>query len=598
MTDLLRQVLQHAEQTPQQLCVRTHSARVAEGQRDFQQVAEAAGRAAGAWRARGIEPGDLVALIGTHHLDFYASWLGAVWAGAVPTVLAEPSVRIDRKVYWQRLDALLEHNRARHLALDPRYAPGGSEEASRAPSTAVESSVLQDAVITYEELAGAAEEPPPVPDAQSEDLLLLQHSSGTTGLQKGVMLSHGAVLRHARAYNEVLRMGRRDVVASWLPLYHDMGFIACFILPLLTATPVIWLSPFEWVANPGLLLEAVTRHRATLTWLPNFAFSFLAQRVRSEELDLSSLRAVIDCSEPVTTEALEAFQRQFAEHGLRREALQTCYAMAENVFAVTSTSARTGIKTLSVERDTWQREHRAVPTSPSQPREDTVELVSSGVPVPGCRVRIVDEAGAEASPGQAGRIVIHSSFLFDGYYQRPELNQDLFDGDGFYDTGDLGFVDADGHLFVTGRRKDLIIVGGRNVYPQDVEAVASEVAGVKAGRVVCFGVTLPDLGTEGLVLLAETDEPEATWPELRRRLRASVPTRLDLDLFDVRVQPPGRLRKSTSGKLARDGNRQWYLDGRFGPPPQLGPRQVGPRQSNPPVPRPGSPSDSRSGESE
>ena len=166
--------------------------------------------------------------------------------------------------------------------------------------------------------------------------------------------------------------------------------------------------------------------------------------------------------------------------------------------------------------------------------------------------------------GSAGRVLIRSPFLFSGYFRRDDLNASLFDREGFYDTGDLGYVDEQGHVYITGRMKDLVIIGGKNVYPQDVEQVVNEVPGVHAGRVVSFGVSMRGLGTEGLVVLVESDEPGETWSEIGERIRRAVPGRLDIDVVDARVVERGKLRKSTSGKLARGGNREWYLAGIFG----------------------------------
>jgi fatty-acyl-CoA synthase len=509
-------------------------------------VAAGAGRAAAGLAARGVSRGDIIVMVGTHHVDFYAVWLGAVWLGAVPTVLAEPSVRIDKALYWARLREQLARIDAKLLAVDPRV----ELEAGTASAT-------------YEALVSTSAAPPARVTPQADELLMLQHSSGTTGLHKGVMLSHGAVMGHAEAYLPTLGLRHDDVVASWLPLYHDMGLIACFVCPLIAGVPVVWLSPFEWVTSPALLLKAIAKHRATLTWLPNFAFAFLAQRAR-DPVDLSSLRAAINCSEPVTSEAVMAFEQRFTRDGLRPNTTQSCYAMAENVFAVTATRLGEPAKTVRVDAAAWRDEHRAVAGGQGPVH------VSSGRVVPGCEVRVVGADGRALPSGRAGRLLIRSQFLLSGYFRRDDLNIGLRDAEGFFDTGDLGWLDADGELFVTGRAKDLVIVGGRNIYPQDIEQIANETLGVHAGRAVCFGVAVPRLATEGLVVLAESDLPEAEWPEVERRLRASVPARLDLDLSDVRVVAPSSLRKSTSGKLARSGNREWYLEGRFGlVPPHL-----------------------------
>jgi acyl-CoA synthetase (AMP-forming)/AMP-acid ligase II len=346
-----------------------------------------------------------------------------------------------------------------------------------------------------------------------------------------------------------------------------MGFIACFVTPLLLGVEVVWLSPFEWVANPALLLDAISRHRATLAWMPNFAFAFMAQRAKAEprQYDLSSVRALVNCSEPVSQEAMQAFAERFDSDGFSPAALQTCYAMAENVFAVTTSSDDCPPRYLSLDRAIWHNEHRAV--AAAKEASGAITHVSNGTCVADCELRVVNDQGHEQPAGRAGQILIRSPCLFTGYFRRDDLNLNLFDEGGFFNTGDLGYIDELGHVYITGRLKDLIIIGGRNIYPQDVEQVVNQVPGVHAGRVVSFGVRMRELGTEGLVVLVESDEPEAAWDEIAQQIRKAVPGRLDIDVVDARVVQRGRLRKSTSGKLARVGNREWYLNGTFGKVP-------------------------------
>jgi acyl-CoA synthetase (AMP-forming)/AMP-acid ligase II len=526
--------------------------------RTWREVVEGAARVAGFLSERGVQRGDVVVLMGTHHADLHANWLGCVWLGAVPSVLAEPSVRIDREVYWSRLHALLDRIDARALLTDSAIVVDVTWPGDRPR-------------FTFEEAAGQGTSRAPLVEPRERDLLLLQHSSGTTGLHKGVMLSHGAVMRHSESYCRALDLHGNEIFASWLPLYHDMGLIACFVTPMMAGLPVVWLSPFEWVASPSLLLHAVSQYRATHVWLPNFAFSFLAQRVRepSGHFDLSSLAAVINCSEPVTREAMDAFAVRFAPDKLSRASIQACYAMAETVYAVSTSNSAKPPVTRYVDKTAWAEAHVARLALAGTPPERTIVHVSNGVPVEGCEVRIGPVGGGSGrlDACAAGRIWVKSTFLFDGYFRRPDLNADLFDAEGFFDTGDLGYVDEGGHIFVTGRVKDLVIIGGRNIYPHDVEATVNEVPGVHPGRVVVFGVPHRGLATEGLVVLMESALPEEKWPEVIRGVRRRVASQADLDLLDARVVSKGSLRKSTSGKLARGGNREWYLEGRFGPTP-------------------------------
>jgi acyl-CoA synthetase (AMP-forming)/AMP-acid ligase II len=277
---------------------------------------------------------------------------------------------------------------------------------------------------------------------------------------------------------------------------------------------------------------------------------------------------------------MQAFCDRFVPDGFRPESLQTCYAMAETVFAVSTSDAHCRPRLRRIYRGAWQTEHRAVAVNDPLPMEpigggaeairstsEAIVHVSNGRCVPDCEVRIVDNDGQPLPRCSAGRVLVRSSFLFSGYFRRDDLNTGLFTDDGFFDTGDIGYLDEESHVYITGRRKDLVIVGGKNIYPQDVEESAAGVPGVHPGRLVCFGVEQRSLATEGLVLLLESDEPESDWVQLAQRVRKAIPARLDVDLLDVRVVARSTLRKSTSGKLAREGNRQWYLEGRFGAVP-------------------------------
>lgn len=550
MRSVVDAVLAHAAVRAGAPCFHFIPAHGAEVTRSWLDVAHGMARAAAGLAALGVRRGDVVVLIGTHHPDFYAVWLGAVWCGAVPTVLAEPSVRVSREVYLDRLRAVLERVQARTVATDPTL----EVPAALLPETAV---------VSYTSLATSVAAPSARVEPTEGDLLLLQHSSGTTGLHKGVMLTHGAVAAHATSYRAVTELGEGDVVASWLPLYHDMGLIAAFVGPLLAGAAVAWLSPFAWIASPQLLLDAVEKHRATHCWLPNFSLLVLARRCR-RRASLASLRHVVNCSEVVTADAMRTFAERFTPDGLDPKALATCYAMAENVYAMTSTTRDDPPRTRAVDRARLRDEHMLTSALAGRP---SVELVSSGRAVQGVDLKVVDDAGRVLPPDVVGRVLVRSSFLLRGYFRREDLNGSLVDADGFFDTGDLGALDADGHLTVTGRRKDIIIVAGKNVYPQDVEQVADSVGGIRPGRAVAFGVHLTARGTDGIVVVAESDADLGTWPTLARELRVAVASALDLELLDVRIVPRQTLRKSTSGKLARSGNCAWYLQGRFGPLP-------------------------------
>jgi acyl-CoA synthetase (AMP-forming)/AMP-acid ligase II len=393
---------------------------------------------------------------------------------------------------------------------------------------------------------------------ESDDIVLLQHSSGTTGLQKGVALSHRAVFNQLDAYGKALSLNSRDVIVSWLPLYHDMGLIAGFLMPILSGIPLVLNSPFDWVRAPQRLLQAVSQYEGTLSWLPNFAYNFCTQKIRDhyiEGLDLSSWRAVINCSEPVHWESHQAFYERYKVYGLKLEALQTSYAMAENVFGVTQSDLARPPKVEEIDREVFMTERRA---SPPVEGHQAMKMMSSGKPISNTRIRILDDGGKEVPDGKVGEIALQSDCMLTGYYNRPDATEKAM-CEGWFLTGDYGYVSG-GEVFVSGRKKDMIIVGGRNVYPQDLESLSYEVPGVHAGRSVAFGLFNPEAGTEDVVIVAEVDSEEAAEQQkIADLIRQHVTKNSAIALRYVKVVGPKWILKTSSGKTARAANKEKFL---------------------------------------
>ncbi len=518
-------------------------------------------RAAGyahALQASGIQPGDLVALVLQHGEDVLFSFWGALLIGAVPSIFPFLTEKLDRDIYFKSVQALVQHEAVRVIITYDALQPALTEHLSRTPTL--------KAILNKDDLpisAGNVNDYLGTFPAQPTDTAFLQHSSGSTGLQKGVMLSHQAVMNQIRAYATAIRLRDDDVVVSWLPLYHDMGLIAGFILPIVCGLKLVLMSPFHWVRAPHTLLTAIHQHAGTLCWLPNFAYSFMASRIREADLaglDLSSWRAAVNCSEPVQAASHHAFMQRFAPYGLQQNALTTCYAMAENTFAVTQGGIDSALRVDFVERDTLTTARRAIPAPPDSA---TVQaFVSNGVPIPNTAVRIVDEDHHPLPERHVGEIVIKSDCMLSGYYARPDLTAAAL-RDGWYITGDMGYL-ADGELYITGRKKDLIIVGGKNIYPQDIENLLNDVAGVHPGRVVCFGVPNPELGTEDIAIIAEVAgdldaaDRVQTAPILRG-IRARIAQHTDVSARYVQLVDKKWLIKTSSGKIARAANRDKFL---------------------------------------
>jgi len=373
-----------------------------------------------------------------------------------------------------------------------------------------------------------------------------------------VALSHRAILNQIDCYSQTIRLAPGDVIVSWLPLYHDMGLIASFVMPVLRRVPLVLMSPFDWVRAPQKLLQAVSHYRGTLTWLPNFAYNFCAQKIRDRDLegvDLSGWRALVNCSEPTYWSSHHVFAERFAKYGLRAEALTTSYAMAENVFAVTQSGMDGPVAVDEIDQRALIADRVA---RPGQGVDHTLKLLSSGRPLPNVRVRVVDGEFHDMPERHLGDIALQSDCMLTGYYHRDDATRSAF-RDGWYLTGDLGYW-ADGQLYVTGRKKDLIIVGGKNVYPQDLERLAADVPGVHPGRVVAFGVFSEEAGTEDVVVVAEVDTDDA---DERQRLADEIRLRIargsDVTLRHAHVVGAHWLLKTSSGKTARSANRDKYL---------------------------------------
>ena len=525
----------------------------------YRQLFEGAAGFAAALDQAGVQCGEVVILILQHGEDLPFAFWGAILHGAVPSIMPFLTEKLSPESYRRSLRALFEVTAPAAVITYPEFV---GEVRQAIPDQSSVRVVLDAGKIhpvscnDTSHLGGLTRSP--------ADSVLLQHTSGTTGLQKGVELSHRSVFNQIDSYASAIHLYSRDVIVSWLPLYHDMGLIAGFILPVLRRIPLVLSSPFDWVRAPASLLAAISQYRGSLVWLPNFAYNFCAQKIRArdlEGLDLSSWRAVINCSEPMHWRSHQQFLDRFQPYGLSPDALATCYAMAENVFAVTQGGIDAPVRLDVIEQAAFLKQGEARPCLPGQPE---MKLLSAGTPISGTQVRIVDEGRRELPERRLGEIAIRSNYLLSGYYNRPDLTASAF-ADGWYLTGDLGYM-AEGDLYITGRKKDLIIVGGKNIYPQDLERLAGEVEGIHPGRVVAFGVFNEQIGTEEVVLVAEADElsPGNLSPEqaqaLADQVRLQITRSSDIALRYVKIVERGWLLKTSSGKVARNANRDKYLE--------------------------------------
>ncbi len=503
-------------------------------------------------RGNGVISGDTVIIVMPQGISQMAVFMAALYLDAIPSILAYPNFKVDPSKYRFGLSGVSANLKARLVVVDDAFPEELLEHIRSGDRCAV--------VRTGADLPSQQTEFTAAPDP--DQIAFIQHSAGTTGLQKGVGLSHAAVLRQINHLASALQLTSEDRIYSWLPLYHDMGLIACFMLPLICHLPVVMQSPTDWVMQPGTMVKLISDYRCSLAWIPNFTLQFLARSTRPEErsqCDLSSLRMLINCSEPVRAASMDEFLAAFGSCHLRPHVLQSCYAMAETVFAATQsgTNGRPGPVRVWVDAGVLRKNHLAASAEPNAP--GAICFVSSGSGLPGTQIYIISENGDRLPSGSVGEIVIHSDAMLDGYYNRPDLTAKAL-RHGSYWSGDLGF-ERDGELYVIGRKKDLIIVGGENIYPQDIEEIISSHPSIHDGRAIAIGVFNSRLGTQEIIAVAEVNDDKdlKNALEIERELKMAVKSELAVAVRAIYIKPPKWIIKSTAGKPARSTTRKKLL---------------------------------------
>ena len=498
------------------------------------------------FRELGLKKGDRVALILPDPDAFVLAFIGALTAGLVPVPMYPPMTLAKMEAYGETVRHILASSGARALVTVPSLEP---MLRAHLVDVAREAGTVSDGVrvILDAELEGDLPEKAVAPcEISIDDLAFLQFTSGSTRMPKGVMVSHRNLSANAHAIMfDGLHATSKDRGVTWLPLYHDMGLIGFVIAPAFAQVAVKFLPTLTFIRRPSLWLDAVHKFRGTITFAPNFAFALAARAVsdeQSREWDLSCLKAIGCGAEPIQPETLRNFVARFSSKGLRSEALLPCYGLAEATLAVTFGSTAEVMRTEKLDAASMHRGEAVLVDGADGP-----EIVSCGRPLPGFELEVRGAEGARLAERMVGEVWVRGPSVMTGYFGQPDATAEVLDGE-WLCTGDLGYLVA-GELFVCGRTKDLIIIHGKNFYPQDVERIVSETEGLRPGQCVAFARAGVD--GEECVVVAEANSASIDPREVASKVKLRVRAELGLPVAEVVLIKRNTLPKTSSGKVRR-----------------------------------------------
>ncbi len=520
-------------------------------------IERASARFGGALQSLGMKKGDRVALVLPDNADFVFAFLGATRAGIIPVPIYPPTGLGKLSGYLENTLHIVERSGAKVLVTSAEIRRILGTVQSRAPELTK--------VCDVETLKAMREELKPEKIAL-DDVCFLQFTSGSTSRPKGVTLTHENLAANVHVIMDLgLGVQSFDSAVSWLPLYHDMGLIGFVLAPLFHVNTITFLPPLLFLKRPAKWLEQMSKRRGTISFGPNFAYALCVKRIKETEmegLDLSSWRVAGCGAEPIRAENLRAFAEKFERIGFSEKAFVSCYGMAESTLAVSFSKLGSGVVVDTVDGDSLWSKGKAEATEPT--RDHAAPIVQCGSAFEDHDIAVFAPEDAEsASPlpeRTVGELRLRGPSVMRGYWNEPELTREAFAG-GWLKTGDLGYL-ADGNVHVCGRSKEVIIVNGRNYYPQDLEWEASRVEGVRKGNVIAFGTLKPSYDRERVVIALETGVPAGPGREaLRGEVRKAVQQGIGLTVDDVVPVDIGVLPKTSSGKLQRAKTRELYENG-------------------------------------
>jgi acyl carrier protein len=507
----------------------------------------------------GLAPGDAVAIMLPTCREYLFCFYGTLLAGGIPVPLYPPARLTTIEDHLTRHVGILKSAGTAIMVTVPEAKPIAWLLRAQVGSLR--------AVLTTRELSETVKGYTPV-RATAGQIGFLQYTSGSTGQPKGVVLTHANLLANVRAMGRAARVTSEDVFVSWLPLYHDMGLIGGCFATMYHGFPVVLMSPLAFLSRPSQWLRAIHRHRGTISGGPNFAYELCLKRIPEHELeglDLSSWRFAFNGAEPVSPETMTAFSEKFSRWGFRPGSMAPVYGLAECSVGLAFTPPGEPWRVDLLDRERFSATGEAIAARPGDPAP--LKVVSCGEVLPGHDVRVVDAAGLEVADRNEGVLQFRGPSATSGYYHNPEATKLLFAGE-WLNTGDRAYLSG-GHIYLTGREKDIIIRGGRNVSPYELEEAVGDIPGVRRGCVAVFGSHDPEGGTERVVVLAETRElAPGRHSEIQARINELAIGLIGAPVDDVVLAPPHTVPKTSSGKIRRVAAREYYERGPSAVKPQ------------------------------
>ncbi|GGB18370.1 acyl-CoA synthetase [Sphingomonas metalli] len=519
----------------------------------FAELREDALAAARRLIAAGVKPEDRIALVAETSAEFAALFFGTVYAGAWPVPLPLPTSFGGRDSYIDQLKVQLGSCDPVMLIYPPELAAMAGEAAAQAGVAGID----------WAELSGRDAPDAPLPAADPEAIAYLQYSSGSTRFPHGVAITHRALLNNLAAHSHGMAIQGSDRCVSWLPWYHDMGLVGCFLSPVANQVSTDYLKTEDFARRPLAWLDLISRHQGTtLSYSPTFGYDICARRISSQtrasdRFDLSRWRVAGNGADMIRPDVMQGFVDAFADAGFQASAFLPSYGLAEATLAVSIMPPGEGIRVELVEETELSGGDR----DGRRPQRFRA-IVNCGKPVRDMRVEIREEDGTPLPERAIGKVWCAGPSVMVGYFRDPAATEACM-ADGWLDTGDMGYL-SDGYLYIVGRAKDMIIVNGRNHWPQDIEWAVEQLPGFKAGDIAAFAITTPGGEETPAVLVQCRSSDEAERLRLRDEIRERVRSVTGMNCV-IELIPPRTLPRTSSGKLSRAKARNLYLAGEIKP---------------------------------